>query len=86
MQIILFSFSLYRENSDRKLFGQNIKNKIILPLVTLLKQGIEPSWLSLALASDSAIMAFPALGIATITCTVVAALYRLNLPAIQLAN
>jgi len=51
-----------------------------------LKQGVEPSRLSLALASDSAIGAFPALGIATITCTVVAALYRLNLPAIQLAN
>jgi len=63
-----------------------IQNKIILPLVTLLKQGVEPSRLSLALASDSAIGAFPALGIATITCTVVAALYRLNLPAIHLAN
>ena len=63
-----------------------IQNKIILPLVTLLKQGVEPSRLSLALASDSAIGAFPALGIATITCTVVVALNRLNLPAIQLAN
>jgi hypothetical protein len=63
-----------------------IQNKIILPLVTFLKQGIEPSRLSLALASDSAIGAFPALGIATIACTGVAAVYRLNLPAIQLAN
>jgi|TARA_B110000438_G_scaffold4279_1_gene4297 hypothetical protein len=35
---------------------------------------------------DSAIGAFPALGIATIACKAVAALYRLNLPAIQLAN
>ena len=63
-----------------------IQNKIILPLVTFLKQGVEPSRLSLVLASDSAIEAFPALGIATIACTGVAALYRLNLPAIQLAN
>ena len=63
-----------------------IYKKIILPLVTLLKQGVEPSRLSLALASDSAIGAFPALGIATIACTGVAALYRLNLSAIQLAN
>ena len=63
-----------------------IQNKIILPLVTLLKQGVEPYRLSLALDSDSAIGAFPALGIATIACKAVAALYRLNLPAIQLAN
>jgi hypothetical protein len=63
----------------------SIHKKIILPLVTLLKQGVETSRLSLALALDSAIGAFPALGIATIACTGVAALYRLNLPAIQLA-
>jgi hypothetical protein len=65
---------------------KTIYKKIILPLVTLLKQGVEPSRLSLVLASDSAIEAFPALGIATIDCTGVLALYRLNLPAIQLAN
>jgi len=64
----------------------SIHKKIILPLVTLLKQGVEPSRLSLVLASDSAIEAFPALGIATIAWTGVVALYRLNLPAIQLAN
>ena len=63
-----------------------IQNKIILPLVTLLKQGVEPSRLSLELASDSAIGSFSALGNATIACTGIAALYRLNLPAIQLTN
>ena len=63
-----------------------IQNKIILPLVTLLKQGVEPYRLSLGLDSDSAIGSFPALEIATIACKAVAALYRLNLPAIQLAN
>ena len=63
-----------------------IQKKIILPLVSLLKQGVEPSRLSLALASGSVIGDFPVLGIATVACTGVAALYRLNLPAIQLAN
>ena len=63
-----------------------IQRKIILPLVSLLKQGAEPSRLSLALASDSFIGVFPVLGIATVACTGVAALYRLNVPAIQLAN
>jgi uncharacterized protein (DUF2062 family) len=51
-----------------------------------LKQGIEPSRLSLALTSGAVIGVFPVLGIATVTCTGIAALYRLNLPAIQLAN
>jgi uncharacterized protein (DUF2062 family) len=63
-----------------------IQKKIILPLVSLLKQGVEPSKLSLALTSGALIGVFPVLGIATVTCTGVAALYRLNLPAIQLAN
>ncbi|HIJ50351.1 MAG TPA: DUF2062 domain-containing protein [Nitrospinae bacterium] len=63
-----------------------IQRKIILPLVSLLKQGAEPSRLSLALASDSFIGVFPVLGIATVAFAGVAALYRLNLPAIQLAN
>jgi uncharacterized protein (DUF2062 family) len=63
-----------------------IQKKIIQPLVSLLKQGVEPSRLSLALASGSVIGVFPVLGIATVACTGVAVLYRLNLPAIQLAN
>lgn len=67
--------------------SENIfKKKIVLPLVTLLKQGIEPSRLSLALTSGIVIGVFPVLGIATIVCTAIAVFYRLNLPAIQLAS
>ncbi len=67
--------------------SENIfQKKIVLPLVALLKQGVEPSRLSLALTSGIIIGIFPVLGIATIACTAVAAFYRLNLPAIQLAN
>lgn len=40
----------------------------------------------MALTSGAVIGVFPVLGIATVTCTGIAALYRLNLPAIQLAN
>ncbi|MBC8283762.1 MAG: DUF2062 domain-containing protein [Nitrospinae bacterium] len=63
-----------------------IQQKVVLPLTTLLKQGVDPSRLSLALTSGIIIGVFPILGIATIACTAVAAFYRLNLPAIQLAN
>ncbi|MZH04045.1 MAG: DUF2062 domain-containing protein [Nitrospinae bacterium] len=67
--------------------SENIfRKKIILPLVGLLKQGVDPSRLSIALSSGAVIGVFPIFGIATVACTCVAAFYRLNLPAIQLAN
>ena len=63
-----------------------IQKKFVLPLVDLLKQGMDPSRLSLALTSGALIGVFPILGIATFVCRGVAAFFRLNHPAIQLAN
>jgi len=63
-----------------------IQKKFILPLVNLLKQGMDPSRLSLALTSGAIIGVFPILGIATVVCGGIAAFSRLNHPAIQLAN
>ena len=63
-----------------------IQKKFVLPLVDLLKQGMDPSRLSLALTSGALIGVFPILGIATFVCGGVAAFFRLNHPAIQLAN
>ena len=63
-----------------------IQKKFILPLVNLLKQGMDPSRLSLALTSGAIIGVFPILGIATVVCGGIAAFFRLNHPAIQLAN
>ena len=47
---------------------------------------MDPSRLALAIASGSVVGVFPVLGVATIICMGIAALYRLNLPAIQLAS
>ena len=63
-----------------------IQKKFIRPLVNLLKQGMDPSKLSLALTSGAIIGVFPILGIATVVCGGIAAFFRLNHPAIQLAN
>jgi uncharacterized protein (DUF2062 family) len=63
-----------------------IQKKFIRPLVNLLKQGMDPSRLSLALTSGAIIGVFPILGIATVVCGGVAAFFHLNHPAIQLAN
>jgi uncharacterized protein (DUF2062 family) len=63
-----------------------LQKKVVLPLVDLLKQGLDPSKLSLALASGAVIGVFPVIGVATFVCGGVAAFFRLNHPAIQLAN
>jgi uncharacterized protein (DUF2062 family) len=63
-----------------------LQKKVVRPLKDLLKQGMEPSKLSLALSSGAVIGVFPVLGLATIVCGGVATLLRLNHPAIQLAN
>ena len=63
-----------------------IQKKFIRPLVNLLKQGMDPSRLSLALTSGAIIGVFPILGIATVVCGGIAAFFRLNHPAIQLAD
>ena len=63
-----------------------IQKKFIRPLVNLLKQGMDPSRLSLALTSGAITGVFPILGIATVVCGGIAAFFRLNHPAIQLAN
>lgn len=63
-----------------------IQKKLVLPFIDLLKQGMDPSKLSLALTSGALIGVFPVLGIATVVCGGVAAFFRLNHPAIQFAN
>ena len=62
------------------------KEKIYLPLVNLLKQGLSPSKLALVIALGMTLSVFPIIGTTTLLCTLVALLFRLNLPAIQVAN
>ena len=62
------------------------QKKVVQPLAALLKQGMDPSSLSLALTSGAVIGIFPVIGLATMVCGGVAAFFRLNHPAIQLAN
>lgn len=62
------------------------KEKIILPLINLLKQGLSPSKLALVIALGMTLSIFPVLGTTTLLCTLAALLLHLNLPAIQVAN
>jgi uncharacterized protein (DUF2062 family) len=56
------------------------------PLLALLTQGISPDRLSLCVAIGVVVGNIPILGVSTIICGVVALVFRLNLPAIQLVQ
>lgn len=62
------------------------RDKVYLPLLKLLKQGLTPSKLALVMAIGTTVSVFPILGFSTLVCTLLAILFRLNLPAIQIAN
>jgi len=63
-----------------------IRRRLVDPVLALLRQGVTPEKLALRLAFGLGIGVFPVLGVSTVLCTVVAIVFRLNLPAIQLVN
>lgn len=56
------------------------------PIVELLTQGITPEKIALSLAFGIMIGVFPVWGTTCLLCLIVAMVFRLNLPAIQLVN
>jgi uncharacterized protein (DUF2062 family) len=60
--------------------------RLIQPLLDLLKQGVTPEKLALSVALGAVFGIFPALGWTTALCTLIAFIWRLNLPAIQIVN
>ncbi len=66
--------------------GSWLKKRLWAPLLGLLKSGIAPDRLSLCVAIGIVVGNIPILGTSTILCTVIALLFRLNLPAMQLVQ
>jgi uncharacterized protein (DUF2062 family) len=62
------------------------RNKIIEPILRLLRQGISPEKIALGMAVGLVIGIFPVIGATTLLCTAAALILRLNLPAIQVLN
>ncbi len=62
------------------------QNKIIAPVISLLKQGLTPEKIALSIAFGITLGVFPVLGSTTLLCTLAVFIFRLNLPAIQLVN
>lgn len=63
-----------------------LRRRILDPLLALLRQGIAPDRLALCVALGVVVGNIPILGVSTILCTVIALVFRLNLPAIQLVQ
>ena len=61
-------------------------NRLTRLLLDLLKQGITPHKLALAVALGVLLGITPVIGVTIVACTVAALLLRLNLPLIQLVN
>jgi uncharacterized protein (DUF2062 family) len=63
-----------------------LHRKLLDSLLVLLTQGISPNSLALCVAIGVVVGNIPVLGVSTIICTIVALIFRLNLPAIQLVQ
>jgi len=62
------------------------KRRIARPILELLRQGVTPEKIALSVALGAAFGVFPALGCTTLLCAILAIVFRLNLPAIQIVN
>lgn len=63
-----------------------IQSRVLEPLRAFLKQGVAPRELALSVALGIVIGNIPILGVSTVLCALIALVFRLNLPAIQLAQ
>jgi uncharacterized protein (DUF2062 family) len=63
-----------------------LNRRLLEPLLALLRQGVSPRRLALCVAIAIVVGNIPVLGVSTIVCTLIALVFRLNLPAIQLVQ
>lgn len=62
------------------------RQRVARPIVEMLRQGVTPEKMALSMALGVALGVFPVLGTTTALCALVAFIWRLNLPAIQIVN
>ena len=63
-----------------------LQRKLVAPLLAFLRQGTTPARLALCVALGIVIGNIPILGVSSIACALIALIFRLNLPAIQLVQ
>lgn len=65
---------------------EKLNRVVVEPLLKLLRQGLSPERLALSVAFAIALGVFPVVGTTTLLCALVAILFRLNIPAMQIVN
>jgi len=63
-----------------------LQKRLAQPILQLLTQGITPEKIALSLAFGIMLGVFPMLGTTSLLCLLVALVFRLNVPALQLVN
>jgi uncharacterized protein (DUF2062 family) len=63
-----------------------VRRRILDPLLGMLKQGMDPKRLALCVAIGIVVGNIPILGVSSILCSIIALVWRLNLPAIQVVQ
>ena len=63
-----------------------LTRRLVRPLLELLRQGVTPERLSLSIALGAALGVLPVIGCNTALCALVALIWGLNVPAIQIVN
>lgn len=67
-------------------FRSKLNEKVVVPVLNFLKQGMTPHKLALSMALGFVLGLFPVVGITTLLCAVAAFILRINMAAIQLVN
>jgi uncharacterized protein (DUF2062 family) len=62
------------------------QNRILIPVLAILKQGVSPDKIALSIAFGITVGVFPVIGATTLLCLFAAFCFRLNQPATQLVN
>jgi len=62
------------------------RRRILDPLWAMLKQGMEPHRLALCVSIGIVVGNIPILGVSSVLCVLIALVFRLNLPAIQVVQ
>ncbi len=63
-----------------------LQKRVVQPILALLTQGITPEKIAMSVVFGVALGIFPVLGSTTLLCALTAAVFGLNLPAIQIVN
>jgi uncharacterized protein (DUF2062 family) len=86
MVILIIPLACIAMPCRSKMTNGFLTRRLIRPLLELLRQGVTPERLSLSIALGASLGVLPVIGCNTALCALVALIWGLNVPAIQMVN